>query len=286
MSTGSMVNIPRLPDEKQLIDEDNWRPFKPNPNHRKLPEVNISGGTNPGVQCYTVPRGVGSLGVDKTKRASEIWQSLIKRFEKHDEQRIHLAETSLRHKVFDPLTDTMEAHEKKMRNLLRKVHDLGGTMTDAQFRQITIFSMPPDWRQDVRTVPGTSSTEAFTYLQTLWYQREEERKEEERDMKRVKALMAAHAYPQMTHGQPRDQPRTGGRSSIICHNCNKAGHIAKKCWAKGGGMEGQGPRQNAKPRVNTNSNATITDKTEFTSPMATYVMSVKANSDQSKLIPF
>lgn len=49
------------------------------------------------------------LGVDELKRASEIWQSLIKRFEKRNEQRIHLADTSLRHEVFDPLMDTMEA---------------------------------------------------------------------------------------------------------------------------------------------------------------------------------
>lgn len=40
----------------------------------------------------------------------------------------------------------MEDHEKKMQNLLKKVHDLGGTATDAQFRQIIISSMPSDWR--------------------------------------------------------------------------------------------------------------------------------------------
>lgn len=28
MSFGNSPNIPRLPDEKQLIGEDNWRPFK------------------------------------------------------------------------------------------------------------------------------------------------------------------------------------------------------------------------------------------------------------------
>ncbi|KAJ3912220.1 hypothetical protein F5877DRAFT_72584 [Lentinula edodes] len=104
------------------------------------------------------------LGIDETKCASEIWSRLIKWFKKQDEQRIYLAETALRHEVFDPTADNMELHEKKMRNLLKKVHNLGGTTMDAQFRRIIIFSMPPDWRQDIRTVPDTLSKDAFTYL--------------------------------------------------------------------------------------------------------------------------
>ncbi|KAJ3869613.1 hypothetical protein EV359DRAFT_12497, partial [Lentinula novae-zelandiae] len=90
------------------------------------------------VSNITDPTG---LGIDETKRASEIWQELIKRFEKRDEQRIHLADTNLRQEKYDPNT-TMEEHEKRMRNLLKKVHDLGGTATDAQFRRIIISSMP------------------------------------------------------------------------------------------------------------------------------------------------
>ena len=27
-----------------------------------------------------------------------------------------------------------------------------------------------------------------------------------------------------------------------CYNCKKKGHLLKDCWAKGGGMEGKGPR--------------------------------------------
>ena len=30
---------------------------------------------------------------------------------------------------------------------------------------------------------------------------------------------------------------------IICYNCHKLGHKQFECWAKGGGKEGQGPRQ-------------------------------------------
>ncbi|KAJ3863325.1 hypothetical protein EV359DRAFT_82495 [Lentinula novae-zelandiae] len=327
MSAGNLVNIPRLPDEKQLAGEENWRPFK----REILFAVQLRGLTGymdgtipkptPRTQDYPGPiyptmatppysptphpeewelrdRLVGGaivsnivdpigLGVDEMKRASEIWQNLIKRFEKRDEQQIHLAETGLRREVFDPSTDTMESHEKKMRNLLKRVHDLGGTTTDAQFRRIVIFSMPPEWRQDVRTVPGNSSANAFTYLQTLWYQREEERKEEERDTKRVKVLMAAHSQLP-TFSQPRDQNKGGTRPTVICHNCSKPGHIAKKCWAKGGGMEGQGPKGNYRSKDNPTANAIPTNENETNSPMATYVMSAQSNvgTNTNKIIPF
>ena len=35
-------------------------------------------------------------------------------------------------------------------------------------------------------------------------------------------------------------------SNIECYNCHKKGHYKSKCWAKGGGKEGQGlPRNNS-----------------------------------------
>jgi hypothetical protein len=30
---------------------------------------------------------------------------------------------------------------------------------------------------------------------------------------------------------------------VECYNCHKKGHLAKDCWSKGGGSEGQGPRK-------------------------------------------
>lgn len=310
MSFGNSPNIPRLPDERQLVGEDNWRPYK----REILFAVQSKGltgyidGTIPRPSTYpgqiypptqlqtplfsltpcleeweardrlvagaivsNITDPVG-LGVDETKRASDIWQALIKRFEKRDEQRIHLADTNLRQEKFDPAEGTMEDHEKRMRNLLKKVHDLGGTATDAQFRRITISSMPPDWRQDVRSVPGTSSADAFTYLHTLWHEKEEERKEDERDTKRVKALMAANSQGVTT---------TRGKSSITCHNCNKIGHIARKCWAKGGGMEGQWPKQNQPKDAGTSAKLAHTDETDMAPPKETYVMSAKAGDRAS-----
>lgn len=315
MSFGSSLNIPRLPEEKQLAGEENWRPYKweilfavqsrgltgyiegtiPKPNSYLQPIY-------PAVQATTTPwssptpfpeewdardRLVAGtiisnitdpvrLGIDETKWASEIWTALVKRFKKQDEQRIHLADTSLCQEKFDPAESTMEDHEKRMRNLIKKVHDLGGTVTDTQFRHIVISSMPPEWRQDVRSMPGNSSADAFTYFHTLWYEKEEERREDEHDTKRVKALMMAHS-----NNFTNNQMRNGGKLTITCHNCSKPGHITRKCWAKGGGMEGQWPKQGQAPRNKTEANAANPDNNDVVSPLATYVMSSQVDNRSS-----
>ncbi|KAJ3862763.1 hypothetical protein EV359DRAFT_83007 [Lentinula novae-zelandiae] len=221
MLFGNSPNIPRLPDEKQLVGEENWRLYKreilfavqskgltgyidstiPKPNSYPGPIYPSTQLTTPlfsptpypeeweahdrlvaGAIVSNIIDPVG-LGIDGTTRVANIWMNLIKHFEKRDEQRIHLADTSLRQQKFDPSESTMEDHEKKMQNLIMKVHDLRGTTTDAQFRWIVILSIPQEWRQDVRSVLGVSSADAFTYLHTLWYEKEEERREDKRDMK-------------------------------------------------------------------------------------------------------
>lgn len=134
MSYGNIPNIPRLPDEKQLVGEENWRPYKreilfavqskglsgyidrtiPKPNSYPGPIYPASQPATPlfsptpcpeeweardwlvtGAIVSNIIDPVG-LGIDETKRASEVWTMLIKCFEKRDEQRIHLADTSLR----------------------------------------------------------------------------------------------------------------------------------------------------------------------------------------------
>jgi hypothetical protein len=47
------------------------------------------------------------------------------------------------------------------------------------------------------------------------------------------AGMALHA-----HGKDK-----GTNKDKECYNCNKKGHIKPECWAKGGGKEGQGPKE-------------------------------------------
>ena len=38
------------------------------------------------------------------------------------------------------------------------------------------------------------------------------------------------------------------KPDVICDNCKKPGHLKENCYSKGGGKEGQGPRQNKKAK--------------------------------------
>lgn len=317
MLFGNTPNIPRLPDEKQLVGKENWRLYKreilfavqsrgltgyidgmiPRPNSYPgliypsaqtttplfsstpcLEEWEACDRLIAGAIVSNITNPVG-LGIDETKRASETWTALIKRFEKCNEQCIYLADMNIQQEKFNPVKLTMEDHEKQMRNLIKKVHNLGGTATDAQFHRIVISSMPSDWRQDIRSIPGASSADVFAYLHMLWYKKEEEWKEEERDTKRVKALMAVNSTNNPT--------QTNSRMVLTCHNCNRPRHIARKCWAKGGGMEGQWPKQNQpnKQKNGTNMNTVSPDGTEITYPMATYVMSIHPEVNTKQIHP-
>ena len=50
--------------------------------------------------------------------------------------------------------------------------------------------------------------------------------------------MAILPWVSSAHGKDR-----GGNKDKDCYNCNKKGHIKSECWAKGGGKEGQGPKE-------------------------------------------
>ncbi|KIM80636.1 hypothetical protein PILCRDRAFT_73074 [Piloderma croceum F 1598] len=49
------------------------------------------------------------------------------------------------------------------------------------------------------------------------------------------SLQAKHSKGGQKNNKSKVNPNTE------CYSCHKKGHVASKCWAKGGGKEGQGP---------------------------------------------
>lgn len=130
----------------------------------------------------------------------------------------------------------MEDHEKKMKNLLCTLTDYGGICNDTQFCLILVASLSLDWKQDTRNVPGTSSEDAFMFLHSLYLEKQQERESSERDEKHVKALMAKQStLVAATDTQQRNH-------DLLCSNCSKHGHTHPQCWSKGGGAEGEAPK--------------------------------------------
>ncbi|KAE9399981.1 hypothetical protein BT96DRAFT_993437, partial [Gymnopus androsaceus JB14] len=204
-STGnSPLNVPTFPETSQLSGQDTWRAFKdcvelnvqvrgltgyldgsiPKPTSATYIYIAQSASPidsvtpSPGEwnQCERMVASIiflnctdpVGIGIECSDTAHKTWQYLIKKYEARDEQRIHIADTLLREHKFNPDSTTMEEHEKKMKNLLKQLHNLGGTCNDYQFRMIVIASMPESWKDYVLNVPGIYSTNAFTYLHRLY----------------------------------------------------------------------------------------------------------------------
>lgn len=148
------------------------------------------------------------IGIERDDVASKSWKYLIKKYESRNKQRIHIADTTLREHKFNPETTTMEDHEKKMKNLLKGLHNLGGTCNDYQFRMIVIASMPEAWKDYVLNIPGISSTDAFTYLHRIYLDKVGRHRESEKDFlkKEVAALFAQQYATHISKSGPR--PRT------------------------------------------------------------------------------
>ncbi|KAE9398826.1 hypothetical protein BT96DRAFT_939878 [Gymnopus androsaceus JB14] len=180
-----------------------------------------------------------------------------------------MADTCLHEHKFNPETTTMEEHEKKMKNLLKALHNLGGLCNDYQFRLIVIASMPEAWRDHILNVPRIFSAEAFTYLHRLYLDKVGCNSDgnEDRIQKQVAALVAQHLALHVANVTAANAKR----ERPICTNppCpTKVGHTIKKCWAKGGGAEGKAPKS-WKDKLN---ELTQRYQVRFLTPPAGYIM--------------
>ncbi|KAE9384114.1 hypothetical protein BT96DRAFT_950794 [Gymnopus androsaceus JB14] len=317
-SGNSSLNVPTFPEASQLLGQDTWRAFK----DRVELNVEVRGlkgyldGSIPkptsAMYIYTAQtsslpdsqfpspsewtqreRMVASIiylnctdpigiGIERANTSSKTWTYLLKKYESRDEQRIHIADTTLREHKFNPDTTSMEDHEKKMRNLLRSLHNLGGTCNDHQFRLIVIASMPDTWKDYILNVPGIFSSEAFTYLHRLYLDKVGRTNGGEDDYvkKQVAALFAKHLATQAASSST----PTPKRERPICTNppCpTKVGHTIDRCWAKGGGAEGKAPKS-WKDKYSMKASAI-----DSTSPIDVYVGATYSpkNTDGS-LMPF
>ena len=121
----------------------------------------------------------------------------------------------------------MASHITKLRRMQEELHLMGSVVPDDDFAMILLTSLPEAWDNYTSgylgsqgNAPTVNSSELIAVLL-----------DEDRRKK----------------GRSGD----GGSGNIVmqvketreCHNCKKKGHLAKDCWAKGGGKEGQGPKK-------------------------------------------
>ena len=134
------------------------------------------------------------------------------------------------HALFRATTSEDSDMTTHIMDLKRKQEELllmGSKIPDDVFAMILLTSLPERWDNFTSGYlgsQGNTTTINMSNLIGVLFDEEHCRKE---------------------HGVPSSSEmalQARGKETHECHNCKKKGHLAKDCWAKGGGKEGQEPR--------------------------------------------
>ncbi|KAF8700276.1 hypothetical protein AX14_000815 [Amanita brunnescens Koide BX004] len=104
---------------------------------------------------------------------------------------------------------------------------MGSKIPDNDFAMILLTSLPERWDNFTSGYLGSQGNTTTINMSNLI------------------GVLLDEEHCRKEHGVPSSSEmalQARGKETHECHNCKKKGHLAKDCWAKGGGKEGQGPR--------------------------------------------
>jgi hypothetical protein len=123
---------------------------------------------------------------------------------------------------------------------------LGQTITDRDYLDTLLTSIPRSFEGSISSLNGTSfltktkiTADSFRAFLLDEYERHilMEKEDAKAGKKEGKDGKDEAFAADSTKKKDKDKRK------VECHNCHKKGHMKADCWAKGGGREGQGPRQ-------------------------------------------
>jgi len=163
--------------------------------------------------------------------------------------------------------DDSKAHLMELRQhfqLMLQCRDnlvkMGSTLSDSRFNTIIMSSLPETYRPTLQTITAAEWASKLSGGQShtmkpddlITFITEEHRVINDKRTKNTETALAAHAKRsgkrQTGNGKKNHKPETP-ESDITCGNCKRPGHMDAGCWSKGGGKEGQGPRQRKSKRT-------------------------------------
>lgn len=130
----------------------------------------------------------------------------------------------------------MITHIALLRQIQEELHLMESEVSDIEFLTILITSLPESWDQFTAGYFGARSTNTavITSYKLSAILIDEDRRRKEKGGGESALFSRGHSM----HSKMAD----GKHTELTCYNCNKQGHTKAKCWSKGGGKEGQGPK--------------------------------------------
>ena len=125
--------------------------------------------------------------------------------------------------------DDLREHLGKAPDLYTRLNDMRATITQAEFLDIILTSIPPSYKLVMNALKTSleevgKSLEADNIIRILKSQYDRQ--------KTLSILKEEHVFM-----------GTLTKKQHISTNCKKSGHSIEMCWGKGGGKEGQGLKQ-------------------------------------------
>jgi len=142
---------------------------------------------------------------------------------------------------------------------------MGSALSKSQFNTIVMTSLPESYRPTLQTITaaertnlalGTSSkTMKGDDLISFLIEEAQHRVIIKERARVAESALAAHTRGRS--GRRKLKEVSESESEDTCKNCERLGHTKSDCWSKGGGKEGQGPKQKRKDKAKESESAII-----------------------------
>src|SRR5882724_217137 len=166
------------------------------------------------------PNAQAGLDCSSAKAA---WDDLLSHYTQADPISQNIAQSRLHAKHYmEGGMKTVPSHIAELQRLREMCRGLGVHISDAQFAGVITLSMPtPSWDPVIGTLGGILDPKVvISRLNMEWSRRQ--------------GLTSINKDSNVVF-------QMSGKSTMKCENCNQTGHTKVKCWAKGGGLEGEYP---------------------------------------------
>ena len=178
------------------------------------------------------------MGVMHLSDANAIWTALCTRYEGSGVQAISYLMGKIWCEQFNDASN-LEMQINELRSHALKLANLGFALPDNILTIAILLSLPPSYGTLQTSIGVTTDDELNSQKVVALILAEQQRQRETGDAAFRACVVKPKYKKSIRDGKKRKQ----------CTNCWRFGHTIEKCYSKGGGLEGQGPKRDKKAKV-------------------------------------
>jgi gag-polypeptide of LTR copia-type len=170
-------------------------------------------------------------------------QLLSMKLTDNDDPKTHLAE--------------LKTHFQLMMQRWDNLMKLGSVISETRFNMIILFSLPESYQPTLQTITAAEQASKLSGMQSNAMKVDnlvafiiKEAQHCVINDDQAKTAESTLAACMKKTSKPKENKKNKPQSDVTCENCDRPGHSKPDCWSKGGGKEGQGPRQKKKGKTN------------------------------------